>query len=150
MKLTVALLAILVLPAAGRDAMSQSSRAANAPAHDTKAAQPAIEFGHEGGNLRPYKIAVFEDGRIETLEGLPALKVDSISPDKVKELVHKASSKDFWKGSHIEARPALPDFGFVFVKVRTPTGKIINHHGAQSGRLGELYSQLSDLVLEKP
>ncbi len=55
MKPTVALLTILVLLAAGRDAMSQSSRAANAPAHETKAAQPAIEFGHEGGNLRPYR-----------------------------------------------------------------------------------------------
>jgi hypothetical protein len=150
MKLTVALLTILVLLAAGRDAMSQSSKAVNEPAGVTKAAQPAIEFGHEGGNLRPYKIAVFEDGRIEVIEGSPALKVRSISADKVKELVHKASSRTFWKGSHVEARPALPDFGFVFVKVRTPAGKIIYHNGAQSGRLGEFYSQLSDLVIEKP
>jgi hypothetical protein len=38
----------------------------------------------------------------------------------------------------------------VFVKVRTATGKLIYHHGAQSGSLGEFYTELSDLVLEKP
>ena len=150
MKLTVALLTILVLVASGRATRSQSSRAANKPAGVPQAAHAAIEFGHQGGNLRPFKIAIFEDGRIEVIEGIRTLKVQSLSPEKVNELVHTASNKDFWKGSHIAQRPALPDFGFVFVKVRTPAGKLIYHRGAQSGRLGEFYSELSDLVIEKP
>jgi hypothetical protein len=148
MKMTAALLTVLVLLASGRDAMSQSSK--NEPAGVTKAAQPAIEFGHEGGNLRPYKIAVFEDGRIEVIEGSPALKSHSISAEKIKDLVQKASHKNFWKSSHIDERPALPDFGFVFVKVKTASGRIINHKGAQIGPLAEYYSLLTDLVLQNP
>ena len=150
MNLTVALLTILMPLACGPETMSQSSRGANQSAPVTNAKSPAIEFGHEGGNLRPYKIVVFEDGRIEVIDGSPALNVHSLSPEKVKDLVRKSTSKNFWKGLPIDKRPALPDFGFVFVKVRTPAGKIIYHHGAHAGRLGEFYSELSDLVLEKP
>lgn len=150
MKLTVALLTILVLLAAGRDAMSQSSRAVNEPAGVTKAAQPVIEFGHEGGNLRPYKVAIYADGRIQNLEGVAPLKDDLIPPDKLKELVRKARDKRFWNSGPSKKRPALPDFGFVFVKVRTASGRIISHKGAQIGPLAEYYSLLTDLVFQKP
>jgi hypothetical protein len=143
MNLTVVLLTILML-SAGRNPLNQSSSAA------IQEMRPAIEFGHEGGNLRPYKIAFFQDGRVEAIEGAPSFKTRSISPDKVKELIAKASRKNFWTGSRTSKRPRLPDFGFVFVKVRTASGKTIYHHGAQSGRLGEFYSQLAALVLEQP
>lgn len=145
MTITPTILLLLVL-AAGGDAITQLRTPASVAAKD----QPVIQFGHEGGSLRPFTIALYEDGRVEATKGAPPLKTNSISPDKVKELIAKASSKSFWKKSHIEERPTVPDFGFVFVKARSASGKIINHHGAKSGRLGEFYSELSDLVLKEP
>jgi hypothetical protein len=112
--------------------------------------KPAIEFGHEGGNLRPYRVVIYEDGRVKTKEGAVSLKVDSVSSNKVKELVSKATDKAFWKRGPIAARPSLPDFGFVFVRVRARSGKTSYHRGAQTGPLGEFYSELSDLILASP
>ncbi len=114
------------------------------------AAPPVIEFGHEGGNLRPYKVGIYADGRVEPLRGLPSVTTNGVSAERVKELVRKSGDRTFWSRGSAQKRPALPDFGFVFVRVRTPSGRIIYRHGAQTGPLGELYSELSELVLSKP
>ena len=143
-------LLLLAFVVAGDARHDREPRDTTSKASNTKQTEkPAIEFGHEGGNLRPYRVVIYRDGRVETKEGAVSLKVDSLPSDKVKELVSKASDRDFWKKGPIAARPSLPDFGFVFVRVRTRSGKTIYHHGAQTGPLDEFYSQLSDLVLEK-
>ncbi len=95
-------------------------------------------------------MAIYADGRVQSVEGVAPLKSDLIPPDKVKELVRKATDNRFWKSGLSKKRPALPDFGFVFVKVRTESGRIINHKGAQIGPLAEYYSLLTDLVFQKP
>lgn len=114
-----------------------------------RTARPVIEFGHEGGNLRPYRIAIYKDGRVVALKGVPALKTSSIPIEKLDELVAKATDPNFWKRGRIESRPTIPDFGFVFVRVRAPSGRTIYRHGAQKGPLGEFYSLLSGIVLEQ-
>jgi hypothetical protein len=128
---------------------SKSATASSKPASVTHTPRPVIEFGHEGGNLRPYRVAIYADGRVEAMEGVAPLKGDFIPADKVKELVRKATDKGFWKSGPSKKRPALPDFGFVFVKVST-SGRIIYHKGAQTGPLAEYYSLLTDLVFQKP
>lgn len=113
---------------------------------------PIIEFGHEGGNLRPYRIGIDAAGHIKVMKGNPQLKAQSIPAEQVQELLQKATDNSFWKGVPGSETPAsaLPDFGFVFVTVHSTKGKVTKHHGAQSGPLGEFYSTLSDLVLAKP
>ncbi|MGB9177640.1 MAG: hypothetical protein WCB68_00210 [Pyrinomonadaceae bacterium] len=115
--------------------------------------KPVIVFGHTGGNLRPYKVAIYADGRVSALEGAPPLDTKQIPAEKVTELVQQASDKNFWKFQGDQsAEKVLPDFGFVFVKVRTParSSRFINHSGRGVGPLGEFYQQLSDLVFIKP
>ena len=113
---------------------------------------PVIEFGHYGGNLRPYTIGIDAAGHVKVMKGNPRLKAQSIPVGQVQEFLQKATDKRFWQEVSGPATPtsALPDFGFVFVTVRTTTGKVTKHHGAQSGPLGEIYSKLSDLVLANP
>lgn len=146
------LVSLAVLAIAGKVEAQQSTNStsnSNSPSV-RDASRPVIEFGHEGGNLRPYRVAIYADGQVVNLEGIAPLKGDLIPPDKVKELVRKARDKRFWKSGPSKKRPALPDFGFVFVKVRTASGRIINHTGAQIGPLAEYYSLLTDLVFQKP
>lgn len=121
--------------------LAQSSAAGHRPV------KPVIEFGHEGGNLRPYRIGISKTGRVEILMGTPSLRVAKLSADEVRTLLHNASDRRFWKRPGDNKRPRLPDLGFVFVKVRDSRGKIIEHRGAQTGPLGEFYSILSKLVL---
>jgi hypothetical protein len=120
------------------------------PASVRHTSRPVIEFGHEGGNLRPYRVAIYADGRVKAMEGVAPLKGDFIPADKVKELLRKATDKRFWLSGPSRKRPALPDFGVVFVKTWTASGKIIYHKGAQTGPLAEYYSLLTDLVFQKP
>jgi hypothetical protein len=119
-----------------------------------RASRYVIEFGHGGGNLRPYKIAIAEDGRVKVLEGAPPLKTKHVPSEKVRELLSQAANEDFWnaKQREDEAKPVLPDFGFVFVKVRVQSqpSRVINKRGPQAGPLGEYYQTLSDLVLAQP
>jgi hypothetical protein len=82
----------------------QSDAAPSVPLR-VKRKSPAIEFGHEGGNLRPYRVVIYRDGRVELKEGAVSLKVDSVPSDKVKELVSKGSDRGFWKKGPIAARP---------------------------------------------
>lgn len=123
--------------------LAQSSAAGHRPA------KPVIEFGHDGGNLRPYRIGINKTGRVKILMGAPSLKVEELPAEEVRILLRKASDKRFWKRPGDAKRPRLPDLGFVFVKVRDSRGKIIEHRGAQTGPLGEFYSILSELVLAK-
>jgi hypothetical protein len=123
------------------------------PADARLAFRPVIEFGHEGGNLRPYKIGIDGNGRVKILAGNLQLKTQRIPVEKVRELVSLASDKGFWESSEAvetEAPKVLPDFGFVFVRVRAAGRRVIYHHGRQQGALGKFYAQLSDLVLEQP
>jgi hypothetical protein len=119
-----------------------------------RAARPIIEFGHKGGNLRPYTIAIDEGGRVRVLAGAPPLKTHRIPAGKVQEIVNKARDDSFWKTGQTEAeqKPTLPDFGSVFIKVRVPghTSRVIRREGAQVGPLGEFYQMLSDFVLATP
>jgi hypothetical protein len=124
-------------------------------ANASLAFRPVIEFGHQGGNLRPYKIGIDANGQVRILQGRPPLKAKSIPAEKVRELVNMASDKAFWESSSAdegEAQRGLPDFGFVFVKVHAAKGSqpVIYHHGRQAGPLGKFYAQLSDLVLAQP
>lgn len=117
--------------------------------------RPVIEFGHGGGNLRPYKIGIDANGQVRILDGSPQLKTQSIPVEKVAEFLKEAVNKEFWRSSSVEDRKAqnvLPDFGFVFVRVRVPghSRRIIYRHGPQAGPLGRFYAQLSDLVLTQP
>lgn len=145
-------LSLLVLAVVSEAAEARESGDARAESKQTaiKQSRPVIEFGHEGGNLRPYRVAIYADGRVKALKGAPSLKAQSVPAEKVTELVSRATDRKFWKRGRIEKRPALPDFGFAFVRVRTQSGRIIYHHGPQTGPLGEYYSALSDLVLAKP
>ena len=131
-----------------KDKNSMQTRAAN-----KRTAQPVIIFGHTGGNLRPYKVAIYADGRVRALEGAPPLAARHIPAEKVTELLHQASNQDFWKprDGNSSAEQVLPDFGFVFVKVRTPgrSSRFVNHSGRGVGPLGEFYQQLSDLLFTK-
>ncbi|MDT4897133.1 MAG: hypothetical protein QOH25_2210 [Acidobacteriota bacterium] len=123
------------------------------PADAKSVFRPVIEFGHEGGNLRPYKIGIDASGRVRVLAGRPQLKVERIAAEKVRELVSLASNKGFWESSaadDMEAQKVPPDFGFVFVRLRAATRRVIYHHGRQAGALGRFYTQLSDLVLVQP
>jgi hypothetical protein len=123
------------------------------PADARLAFRPVIEFGHEGGNLRPYKIGIDANGRVKILAGNLQLKTERIPAEKVRELVTLASDKGFWESSaadETEAQKVLPDFGFVFVRVKAAGRRVIYHHGRQRGALGKFYAQLSDLVLEQP
>ena len=144
------LLAFVSTAGAAQTQRSKSATASSKPASVTHSSRPVIEFGHEGGNLRPYRVAIYADGRVQNLEGVAPLKGDLIPADRVKELVHKATDKHFWKTGPAKKRPALPDFGVVFVKVRTASGRIIYHKGAQIGALAEYYSLVSDTVFQKP
>lgn len=117
--------------------------------------RPVIEFGHQGGNLRPYKIGIDANGQVRVLQGRPQLKTREIPAEKVQELVSLASDKTFWESSSADegqAQRGLPDFGSVFVRVRAAAGRqpVIYHHGRQAGPLGKFYAQLSDLVLAQP
>lgn len=112
--------------------------------------RPVIEFGHKGGNLRPYRIGIDASGQVKVLEGSPQLKANRIPAEKVQELLQEASDKSFWESSSADdaqAQRVLPDFGFVFVKVRVTGRRLIYHHGRYAGPLGRFYTQLSDLVL---
>ena|ERR1700720_2483590 len=145
---SVMVLLVLVVTGHARQ-VQERSRGQHSVKSNTKS-QPAIEFGHEGGSLRPYRIVIYTNGAVEIKDGAPSLKVDSITTEKVQEVVDKASNRTFWKNGETVTRPSLPDYGFVFVRVRTRSGKTIYHHGAQTGPLGELYSELFDLVMAKP
>jgi len=118
--------------------------------------QPVIEFGHAGGNLRPYKIGIDAAGQVRILDGGPQLKTQSIPVEKVRELLSEARNKRFWKSTSAEDRKAqnvLPDFGFIFVKVRAgshQSRRTIYRRGPEAGPLGRFYAQLSDLVLTQP
>ncbi|HEV7374505.1 MAG TPA: hypothetical protein VGN95_07300 [Pyrinomonadaceae bacterium] len=130
---------------------AMTSTHANAPL----AFRPVIEFGHQGGNLRPYKIGIDASGRVRVLQGRTQLATNHIPAEKVQELVSMASDKSFWESSSAddaETKRGLPDFGFVFVRVRAAAGSqpVIYHHGRQTGPLGKFYAQLSDLVLAHP
>lgn len=112
--------------------------------------RPVIEFGHRGGNLRPYRIGIDASGRVKILQGRPPLKADSVPAEKVEELLREASDAQFWKTTAEDdaaAQKILPDFGFVFVRVRTADGRRINHQGRASGPLGKLFDQLAELIL---
>jgi hypothetical protein len=127
---------------------AMTSKLANAPL----AFRPVIEFGHQGGNLRPYKIGIDANGQVRVLQGRPQLATNHIPAEKVQELVSMASDNSFWESSPADdakAQRGLPDFGFVFVRVRAAAGShpVIYHHGRQAGPLGKFYAQLSDLVL---
>jgi hypothetical protein len=128
-----------------------------AAANAGRAFRAVIEFGHEGGNLRPYKIGIDADGRVKVLEGGPQLKTRRISTEKVRELVLEASDKSLWESSAAAGAAAtkkvLPDFGFVYIKVRAVDGRhsvVLDRHGQPTGTLGSFYEQLSDLVLAQP
>lgn len=118
-----------------------------------RTSQAVIVFGHTGGNLRPYKVAIYADGRVRALEGAPPLAARRIPAEKVTELLDRARNKDFWESrdSNRGAEQVLPDFGFVFVKVRTQgrSSRFVNHSGRGIGPLGEFYQQLSDLLFTK-
>ena len=149
--LTILISLVLVSTAGAEQAQRSKSATANSrPPSVRHASRPVIEFGHEGGNLRPYRVAIYPDGRVEAMEGVARLKGDFIPADKVKELLHKATDKHFWKSGPSKKRPALPDFGVVFVKIWSASGRIISHKGAQIGPLAEYYSLLSDAVFQKP
>lgn len=150
LRLSSVLLFALAVAGDARHVQERKDADQSTPLTIKRKSQPAIEFGHEGGNLRPYRVVIYRDGRVETKEGVLSLKVDSLPSDKVKELVSKAADRNFWKKGPIAVRPSLPDFGFVFVRVRTRSGMTISHHGAQTGPLGEFYSELSDLILANP
>lgn len=113
--------------------------------------RPVIEFGHDGGNLRPYRIGIDANGQVRVLKGRPHLKTDHIPAEKVRELISLASDKSFWESSaadDAQTPQVLPDFGFVFVRVRSAGGHpAIYHRGQHTGALGRFYTQLSDLVL---
>jgi hypothetical protein len=122
----------------------------SAPAVSSPAFRPVIEFGHKGGNLRPYRIGIDAGGHVKVLAGRPQLKVESIPAEKVEELLREASDDTFWKTSAEEdaqAKKILPDFGFVFVRVRAPGGRSIYHQGRYAGPLGRFYDQLSEFLL---
>jgi len=119
-------------------------------ANERPAFRPVIEFGHQGGNLRPYRIGIDASGRVKVLQGVPQLKVESIPAEKVSELVREASDEDFWKTNSADDEAAgkiLPDFGFVFVKVHASGRRLIYHHGRHTGPLGRFYTELSELIL---
>lgn len=121
-----------------------------APATTARTFRPVIEFGHKGGNLRPYRIGIDASGQVRVLEGSPQLKADRIPAEKVQELLQMASDKNFWESTaadDAQAQKVLPDFGFVFVRVRAAGRRVIYHHGRYAGPLGKFYTQLSDLVL---
>lgn len=123
-------------------------------AGNKQASRPVIIFGHTGGNLRPFKVAIYADGRVSALEGAPPLAAKQIPAEKVTELVRQASDKNFWKPrqGNESAQKVLPDFGFVFVEVRTQgrPSRFVKHNGRGVGPLGQFYQQLSDLVFTKP
>lgn len=116
----------------------------------TPAFRPVIEFGHQGGNLRPYRIGIDAGGQVKVLAGSPHLKADHIPAEKVQELLQMASDESFWKSTAADdarAQKMLPDFGFVFVRVHVTGQRAIYHRGRQTGPLGKFYTELSDLVL---
>jgi hypothetical protein len=118
-----------------------------------RASGPVLVFGHKGGNLRPYTVAIYADGRVKALSGHPPLKTERLAVEKLRELLSKARDKSFWEAGAGEAQgqPRLPDYGFVFVKVRpTSSKRLIVHSGAQVGPLGEFYALLSDLIFTAP
>ena len=120
------------------------------PVVSRQAFRPVVEFGHKGGNLRPYRIGIDASGQVKVLQGSPQLKAESIPAEKVQELVREASDDQFWKASAEEeasAQKILPDFGFVFVKVRSAGHRVIYHQGRPAGPLGRFYDQLSELLL---
>ena len=121
------------------------------PVVSHQAFRPVIEFGHKGGNLRPFRIGIDESGRVKVLQGGPQLKVESIAAEKLQELLREASDDSFWKTSAAEeaqAQKILPDFGFVFVKVRSAGHRVIYHQGRHTGPLGRFYDKLSELLLD--
>ncbi|MDT5122002.1 MAG: hypothetical protein QOC96_1484 [Acidobacteriota bacterium] len=158
MRMTTALLAVLsiaVLTTLEAQAQQETkTTGVEIPAQVSRAFRPVIEFGHAGGNLRPYRIGIDANGLVKVLEGSPQLKAEHISAEKVRELVRMANNKKFWESSSAdtaEGQKVLPDFGFVFVKVRAAgRRRLIYHHGQATGPLGRFYTQLSDLVMAQP
>jgi hypothetical protein len=149
-------ISMAVITTLGVNAQQETNATAvKTPARTGRGFRPVIEFGHEGGNLRPYRIGVDANGRVKVLKGSPQLKVRRISVEKLRELVSVASDKNFWEKSSAddaEEQKVLPDFGFVFVRLRQTSGspRTIYHQGQQAGPLGRFYTQLADLVLVEP
>jgi hypothetical protein len=112
---------------------------------------PVIEFGQEGGNIRPYSLMINSDGEV-TPSGPVSSQINHISPLTIKALVQLATMGEFWKLPEFSGQNSLPDTGAKFVTIHLScTRKQVTVRGnPTAGSFAEVYSLLSDLTQIRP
>ncbi|MDB4874655.1 MAG: hypothetical protein JWM41_1101 [Gemmatimonadetes bacterium] len=116
----------LVLAFWSHHAAAQSRAAACGPVRPADGA--AIEYVREGGNIRPFTVALYADGTMRTgdtsVTQSAAAAAAHVDSTRVAALVHLARTSGFWRlpANPIHKPPRNPDAARYRISVRTTCG----------------------------
>jgi hypothetical protein len=115
--------------------------------YGTPGATPVFVFGHQGGNFRPSRVAIYSDGTITYQGGTPLSTSFKILPPAVLGLERLAQAEGFSTLPPLIKSPHwLPDFGNFFITVRagcSGTVTTVRAQGNVGGGFTELYDTLT-------
>lgn len=115
---------------------------------DQRAAQPAVQFGIQGGNIRPWSVVIGEDGSVAA-NGTNARNQHLTSPkDALNGFLAAADAEGFFTMSGTQrCTGTLPDVASSYIAVHTTKGdKRVQVHGGCNGSFNQLFALLTAMA----
>jgi hypothetical protein len=117
--------------------------AAFLPSAGGSAAQRGFEFGRIGGNIRPYSVAIANNGRVH-VTGPVAVGRTTLTPLQIAGLNRVATSNRFTTLAAVTNCPGtLPDVAATFIRVGARTVRV---HGSCLTRYQHVWTALTRAV----
>jgi hypothetical protein len=101
--------------------------------------------GREGGNIRPFTVAIAADGTVTTTGAIqPSNSHVKLGSDTLKGLLKLARAERFFAlPDTITGAGVLPDVASLYIAIHTGnTSKTVREHGGHSAAFSQLYAVL--------
>ncbi len=110
--------------------------------HSLKAATPVIELIRQGGNIRPFSVALAADGTVTVAGGLPSHGAIVLQKAAVQGLLKLATAERFFAlPRHITGKLVNPDIATLSITVVTPgESRTVTERGARNARFDQLFA----------
>jgi len=110
-------------------------------ARHSHAAVPVIEITRQGGNIRPFSVAIGADGAI-TVSGIQPRSPVTIPKAAVRGLLTLARAEHFFALSpHIVGQRVNPDVASISITVQTPTRSwTVTERGARNAHFDQFFA----------
>jgi hypothetical protein len=115
---------------------------------DQSASQPAVQFGIQGGNIRPWSVNIGADGTV-TASGINARNQHLTNPQQaLNGFLAAADMEGFFTMSGTQrCSGTLPDIASSFVAVHTTRGdKRVQVHGGCNSSFNQLFALLTNMA----